>query len=80
MHPPGKPQPRYPELLDGGYLAFGDWLLSRASQMDVRLQIRPKRLRSRTLLFFHVSQTHRRAFHLETNHGIVQLRWDYNLV
>ncbi|VDD83558.1 unnamed protein product [Mesocestoides corti] len=67
-------QPRFPELLDGGYIAFGGYLLPDFGPLSMRLQIKPKLLRPRTLLLFHVATARGLAFHLEVNDGNFKFR------
>ncbi|VDO03621.1 unnamed protein product [Rodentolepis nana] len=67
-------QVRFPEIQDGGYLAFGGWLFPKTGPFSVSLQIRPHVLRPRTLLFFHYSVSRAQAFYMELNNEILQLR------
>ncbi|VDL19104.1 unnamed protein product [Hymenolepis diminuta] len=67
-------QTRFPEIQDGGYLAFGGWLLPKIGPFSVSLQIKPHVLRPKTLLFFYFSISRAQAFYLELDNGILQLR------
>ncbi|KAM3182888.1 hypothetical protein ACTXT7_011446 [Hymenolepis weldensis] len=62
-------QARFPEIQDGGYLAFGGWLLPKTGPFSVSLQIKPHVLRPKTLLFFYFSKSRAQAFYLELNDG-----------
>nr|CDS27474.1 pikachurin [Hymenolepis microstoma] len=67
-------QARFPEIQDGGYLAFGGWLFPKTGPFSVSLQIKPHVLRPRTLLFFYYSVSRAQAFYMELNKEILQLR------
>ncbi|KAL5970778.1 Pikachurin [Taenia solium] len=68
------PQPRFPELLDGGFLAFNGWLFPEKGPFSVQLQIKPYLFLPKTLIFFHNSSTRKQVFYLELNNQILQLR------
>ncbi|KAM7543099.1 hypothetical protein Aperf_G00000000035 [Anoplocephala perfoliata] len=67
-------QTRFPELQDGGYLAFGGWLFPQTGTFSVKLQIKPRVLHRRTLLFFYNSLYRAQAYYLELNNEILHLR------